>query len=247
MGIPRVVVEPEFDAIVAAAGGHLVRSLIDKSPPFDNADYVFHDHKLVAELKCVQEDKADDASTRAKFRRLWIKWRQRRLVSGSVPSSFNSRSLPAACQADMYDVMGKPIKRRIQKANKQIRETKVALGLSDYRGVLFIANDGNFMFPPAAMIHSIQLSLHRDFREIRHFIFFTANMYLAVRGIGRPVLCWISFDMDNDKSSPAEALYDQLYQHWIRRHEEITGIRADPAELRDEDMEGFWFANYIRG
>lgn len=70
------------------------------------------------------------------------------------------------------------------------------------------------------MIHSIQLSLQGDFRKIRHFIFFTANMYLAVHGIGRPVVCWISFDMDNDKSPPAETLYDELYLHWIRRHEE---------------------------
>lgn len=150
------------------------------------------------------------------------------------------------CQAEMYETMGRPIKRRVQKANKQIRETKTALGVPEYRGVLFIANDGNFMFPPAAMIHSIQLSLQRDFREIRHFVFFTANMYLAIRGIARPVSCWISFDMDSETSSPAETLYADLYERWTRRHEEITGIRADTAELRDEDMEGFWFANYLR-
>lgn len=242
----RIEIEPEFDEIVTATGGQIVRSTIGKSPPFDNADYVFHEYKLIAELKCLERDKADDPTTQSKFRRLWIKWRQRGLVSGSTPRIINSRSLPAVCQTDMYEVMGKPIKRRIQKANKQIRDTKTALGLSDYRGVLFIANDGNFMFPPAAMIHAIQLSLQRSFREIRHFIFFTANMYLAVKGINRPVLCWVSFNMDNDKTSPAEALYSRLHEHWIRRHEEITGIRADPTELRDEDMEGFWFANHLR-
>jgi hypothetical protein len=177
---------------------------------------------------------------------LWIRWRQRGFVAGQTPSAINSRALSPVCQAEIYEVMGKPIKCRIQKANKQIRNTKIALGLPHYRGVLFFANDGNFMFPPAAMIHSIQLSLHRDFREIRHFVFFTANMYLAVKGINRPVLCWISFDMDNDKSGPAEALYSDLHEHWRRRHSEITGCRADIAELRDENMEAFWFGQYAR-
>ena len=146
----------------------------------------------------------------------------------------------------MYQVTGKSIRRRIQKANKQIRETKTALGLADYRGVLFIANDGNFMFPPAATNHAVQLSLQRDFREIRHFVFFTANMYLAMKGTDRPVLCWISFDMDNDKSSAAERLYEDLHIRWIRRHSEVTGIPAEIAELSDADMEGFWFGNYFR-
>jgi hypothetical protein len=244
--IPKIDIEREFDGIVAEAHGEIVKSSIGKSPSFDNADYIFHDYKLVAELKCLERDKLGDPATQAKFRRLWINWRRRGLTSGPVPRAINSRSLPKVCQDEMYRVTGKPIHRRIQKANRQIRETKAALGLHDYRGVLFIANDGNFMFPPAATIHAIQLSLQRDFREIRHFIFFTANMYLAMKGTNRPVLCWISFDMDNDKSSPAEQLYENLRSSWVRRHCQITGIPAEIAELSDDDMEGFWFGNYFR-
>jgi hypothetical protein len=244
--LPKVDVESVFDEVVQIAGGSLVRADVGNSPTFDNADYIFPDYKLIAELKCLTKDKASDPSTYAKFRRLWIKWRQEGLVKGRTPPSINSRALPSRCQSEMYDVLGKPIRRRIQKANKQIRETKAALRLGDYRGVLFIVNDGNFMFPPAATIHAVQLALDRDFREIRHFVFFTANMYLAVRGIDRPILSWISFDMDNDKCGPAEALYERLHQHWTHRHEEITGVRADVTELKDSDMEGFWFGEYLR-
>jgi hypothetical protein len=242
----RVQIEPEFNQIVVTVGGQLVSSLVGDSPPFDNADYIFPAYRLVGELKCIEEDKLADPRMQEKFRRLWIKWRQQSLVSGAVPRVINLRSLPQLCQAEMYEVMAKPIRRRLQKANKQIRETKAALGLNDYRGVLFIANDGNLMFPPAAMIHAIQLSLHRDFREIRHFVFFTANLYLAARGINKPILCWISFDMDNNRSGPAETLYTDLYHRWVARHEDLTGIPAVKQELRDEDMEGFWFADFLR-
>jgi len=243
--VPRVVIEREFDRIVTESGGELVRDIVGKSPSFENADYVFHRHRLVAELKCLEENKADDIQTQKKFRRLWIAWRQRKLVSGAVPRSYNSRDLPAICQPEFLAVMGKPIRRRVQKANKQVRETKFALGLPEYKGVLFIVNDGNFMFPPAATIHAVQLALQRDFREIRHFVFFTANMYAAVKGVAQPVLCWISFDMDNNKTEPAEALYDELRARWVRRHVDVTGIPAVESELTDEQMEGFWFANYI--
>jgi hypothetical protein len=137
------------------------------------------------------------------------------------------------------------LKKRIQKANKQIRETKTMLNLKDYRGVLFIANDGNLMLPPAGTIHAIQLSLQRDFREIRHFVFFTAKLYIQIKGSDQPVLCWISFDMENDKSSPAEDLYDDLRRRWVARHQEVTGIPSITHELSDDDMEGFWFAKYL--
>lgn len=246
MFIRKIEIEREFDGIVAASGGEIVRSSIGRSPSFDNADYVFHDYKLVAELKCLERDNLNEPATQVKFRRLWINWRQRGLTSGPVPRTINSRFLPEICQTEMYRVTGRPIRRRIQKANKQIRDTKAALGLPDYRGVLFIANDGNFMFPPAATIHAVQLSLQRDFREIRHFVFFTANMYLAMKGKDRPVLCWISFDMDNNKSGPAEQLYEDLHTRWMRRHCEVTGIPVEVAELSDADMEGFWFGNYLR-
>jgi hypothetical protein len=237
-------IEQEFDRIVIESGGEVLSKRVGHSPSFGNADYIFENYKLIAELKCIRENKLNDPASQAKFRRLWISWRQRGFVTGAVPASFNSRDLPTQCQGELYRVMAKPINARIQKANKQIRETKRALNLGDYTGVLFIANDGNFMFPPAATIHAIQLALHKHFREIRHFVFFTANMYLSIKGNDKPVLCWISFDMDNDKTKPAEELYENLYRRWIKRHAEITGIPAETAQLKDEDMGAFWFGNY---
>lgn len=240
--IRRIQIEREFDHVVRATGGLIVSELVGKSPQFDNADYVFHDQKIIAELKCLREDKSNDTSTQSRLRRLWIKWRQKGIVRGSVPARIDSRGLSAACQTEMYRELGKPLKRRIQKANKQIRETKIALELPDYRGVLFIANNGNFLFGPAAMIHCIQMALQREFREIRNFVFFTANMHSVMKGVDRPVLFWIPFDMQSDAAIP-EKFFRTLYEKWISRHIEVTGLHADATEM--EDMEAFWFSQYV--
>jgi len=134
------------------------------------------------------------------------------------------------------------VKRRVQKANKQIRETKVALNLPDYRGVLFIANDGNFLFSPAGMIHCIQMALRREFREVRNFVFFTANMRSTMKGMNRPVLFWIPFEMQGDTAIP-ETFFRTLYEKWVSRHSEVTGLHARETEI--EDMEAFWHARYV--
>ena len=61
-------IEKEFDNFVPEVGGQRVDELIGKSPNFDNADYVFDDDKIVAELKCLQENKLNDANLNKKIR-----------------------------------------------------------------------------------------------------------------------------------------------------------------------------------
>lgn len=62
--IRRMEIAREFDALVKATGGKIIAEIVGKSPRFDNADYIFPEEKIVAELKCLREDKSGDASTR---------------------------------------------------------------------------------------------------------------------------------------------------------------------------------------
>jgi hypothetical protein len=191
---PRIDIEDTFDSIIPTCGGKRVRDLVGASPSFDNADYVFREHKIVAELKCLEVDKSRDPATARKLSRLWINWRQRGLVTGKTPPHIYSDQLPDTCQQEMFMALGKPIRRAIEKANRQIRETKAALGLTDYAGLLFIANDGNFLFRPPALIHYVQSVLRSGFfREIRNFVLFTVNMYSTMKGFAEPGLFWIHF------------------------------------------------------
>src|SRR5689334_13066650 len=106
--IRRIEIEPEFDKLVREAGGELVSELIGRSPAFDNADYLFREHRIVAELKCLREDKQGDPSTQSRLRRLWIRWRQKGIVRGAVPPRIDTRQLPPNCQTEVYRELGKP-------------------------------------------------------------------------------------------------------------------------------------------
>jgi hypothetical protein len=239
--IAHVDIESAFDSIIGSCGGIRVDNIVGPSPPFRNADYLFHEHRVVAELKCLEEDKTHDPNLAEKLGRIWIKWRQKGFVSGKTPSRIDWRTLPKNCQMDMYKIVGKPIQKKIQKANIQIRETKAALNLGDYTGLLLIANDGNFAMSPAAVIHCIQSNLAKDFREIHNFVFFTANMTSRMAGTPIPVLFWIPFSM-SDEHKLSEDFMNNLYRAWVLRHEELTGI---PNVQSDQmDMEAFWNANY---
>jgi hypothetical protein len=235
-------IEAEFNAIVKSCGGMLVSDIVGPSPSFSNTDYIFHSQQVIGELKCLTEDKSKDPVISGKLKNLWSKWKSQHFVVRDAPNSLDFSRLPNEHQTQMYKVMGEPIRRQIQKANKQIRETKEELNLPDYRGVLFIANDGNFILPPAGMVHYIQSVLKNGFRQIRHFVFFTINLQSKLSNHKEPVLFWISFSME-DGPEISEQFTNDLFEAWAKRHEELTGTVIRKGSI--ENMEAFWNSAYI--
>ena len=75
-------VEREFDVFVRNYGGTVVKGTLSRSPSFDNADYVFPMHKIVVELKYLQDDKLEDKAFPAKVALYWAKWVGRGVVLG---------------------------------------------------------------------------------------------------------------------------------------------------------------------
>ncbi|MCE0498485.1 MAG: hypothetical protein LV481_11125 [Methylacidiphilales bacterium] len=219
----QVEIEEAFNAVAKKCNGQLVSDIVGQSPGFVNADYVFHHDKVVAELKCLEEDKSNDPATKQRLGNLWVKWREGGLVSGPVPPAINSRTLPPLCQNEMCRVMGEPIKRCIQKANAQIRATKSALNLSDYRGLLLLANDGNLIFEMPVMIHLIYLTIKDHFHEIDNVVFFSGNMVSFVAKVGRPARFWIG--LHRDDAEPMNQLTDRLSREWMARYDSISGAR----------------------
>lgn len=72
-------VEKTFEAFVVEYGGELVSKLISNSNPPKNADYVFRQPLVVAELKIVERD-AFTENDKEKVQELFHSWVQRRLV-----------------------------------------------------------------------------------------------------------------------------------------------------------------------
>ena len=66
-------IERTFDSFVKSIGGTVLKEQIAGDPTFDNADYIFHDLQIVAELKCLENDKLNDPNYMNKIATAWSK------------------------------------------------------------------------------------------------------------------------------------------------------------------------------
>ena len=216
--------------------------MLPKPPDFQNADYVFHFEKIVAELKCLTEDNIDSANNQRKVGELVDAWHREGKIKFTRIDETNWREVPEELQTKIYEITTKSIRRRIEKANVQIRETKQKLRLDDYSGLLILANDGVASLQPAAFIHATQHALRYHFSEIRYFIYLTANLFTQLRESPMPTLFWIGFDMQKGLRMNVE-FTDRLGRDWRRLVCKSTGIPGFVHEMKD--IEGFWQAQHI--
>ena len=243
MNYPRIDIEETFAEVVRDYGGVVLDDKLPKSPTFENADYVFHHEKIVAELKCLTEDNVDSMNNQAKIKKLVAEWYDQGKISTTKIDEESWRNMPMELQNKIYEIGTKSIKRRIQKANAQIRETKRELRLDDYHGLVILANDGIYSLGPAAFIHAAHQALRCDFSEIKYFIYFTANIFTKLRETPVPSLFWIGFDMQRGPKMDSH-FTDRLGRDWRLLVCKKTGMPSYDQELND--IEGFWHANHMR-
>lgn len=130
-GIP---VESTFTDFVRAFGGTVVSDLLGPSPNHANADYFFPSVHVIAELKCLTDDKREDSNIQGRVQALFDRW----MEDGTIPVMYGeeirveSKTLPEQCQRELIELYKPPIQRRILKANKQIKATAQRLRLDNY-------------------------------------------------------------------------------------------------------------------
>ena len=215
-------VEETFNAFVKASGGELVSDLFPKAPDFRNADYVFRNHpsgKVVAELKCLEED----LFLEKKLNELFDKWTaQGRMKPFWGEIKFKSQDLPSDMQKEVFEKLGGPIKKHVDKANVQIKTTKDRLGLKDAKGLLLLVNDGNYSLQFNCVPFLLMKALGRDHSGINSVIYFTVNMRAQMVGIERETLIWSPMHRVGVPTVPSEFL-QWLWTSWREFHEKTLG------------------------
>jgi len=239
---PLIDVEMELRKVVSAIGGSVLDHQFSTAPAFENADFVFHAEKLIIELKCLTKDTISSPTNQAKAENLWRRCYVKRLVSAPRKNPHDWRSLPPTIQNQFYEIRTRTIKKRLHKANRQIRETKANLSLSDYTGAVILVNNGIKSLTPPAFIHGAQLALQRDFREIDQIVFMTANLFTVMRNVPLPILIWFILSI-SEKAGKEAKLLERLGHAWRGHYESTTGIPA--AEQKLDDMEGFWHSQVL--
>lgn len=215
--------------------------LTDKipQPNFLNADFIFHHERVVAEFKRIEKDNTDSPNNQAKLKATLEKFYAEGKIKEKAITEENWRDLPTQLQNEVYNTTTNSIKGHVEKANKQIKETKAHLGLESYKGCLIIVNDGVTSYPPASFLHAVFRLVKERHSGITYIIFFTANVYANSREYPAPLQFWLGLDVEK-AGKMGDAFSESLFQSWTNYVARKTGIPAIKKEMND--AEGFWKA-----
>jgi hypothetical protein len=222
---PRIEIEKEMDTVVQTIGGQRVLDILGTdSPAFSNADYWFEKYNVIAELKCITEDKSGDVRMRKAISALVNK----AMDSGRVPDPgrgvfrIQSGSLPIDVQRGIYKILARAIRQRLKKANRQIKSTRDKLGLADAYGLVLLANDGNYALQPEQLMYAVDVALGNDFSAVESLIVFMPNMLSLSPLTPLHTSVWVPASREGRREVP-DALLREIEAGWIEHVRKMTG------------------------
>ena len=132
MSFPYVDVEQTFGDFLEEFGAEVSDRTLSGSNKPTNADYVFHDEKVIAELKLLKKDPFENKDFKKSFVNKQREWLQKGYITLTQLRSITKiKQLPDKCYNDMVKLYRSPIKTHIDKANDQIKKTKARLNVPD--------------------------------------------------------------------------------------------------------------------
>jgi hypothetical protein len=236
--MPHIDVEEAFADFVRAFGGEVLEDTYGTSLAYSNDDYIFRDSNVIGELKRLVDNKSKDEDVQAKIQAKFDAWVQ----DGTVGPIYGrvvveSKSLPERCQRELLDVFRPALRRRILKANKQIRETASALGMPEAKGLLFIVNDGNYALEADAAVYLIGRILGNECSSINSVVYLTVNMVASSPVTDKQVFVWVHTNRRGIINPVDSNFVMDLFASW-RVH--LEKLRNEPIEtilLENQNLE----------
>lgn len=178
-------VESSWQEFVREADGSVVTDLVSEPRSFENADFLFPQHGVVAELKEVETEFSRSPAIASGFDALMgravakdSEWRPP-IFGGKYPDWF---------ARDFVRLFRPPLSRILKKANRQIRETKAHFGITSSTGLLLLVNDGFTSLEPH-FVRSLACGLlTTSYSSIDCLLYLTVNRYVEIAGSNTPIL-----------------------------------------------------------
>ena len=176
-----------------------------------NADYYVPKHQLVAELKVLHEDKRHDPERIKAQGKIFRKLKQEgRLGLIYGRQVLNIKTIAEKDEAAVWEIFEpdrKRLRRVVEKASKQIKQTASRLGFQDPTGLLILCNNGDLSLQ-FWLIEKIMIRLLHDgqFRGINGLLIFSTN--LPVQTHQGPLLPWIPVRVPGRIPPPPEMMRD---------------------------------------
>lgn len=177
-------IESTFNLFVTSHGGRLVSSMFGEKIVTLNADYYFPQQNVIAELKCFENDMSITEGFE-RMEKLFERWLATELIKeneffamacGRIP-------FPKECYQELWASFRKSIDYVLDKATKQVRETRTLLNKPEALGFLLLCNDGNY-----GLSHQAYISIIADLMTNKYptivdgFVYFTYNQTATIPG-----------------------------------------------------------------
>ncbi len=176
-----VEIEDEFGRFVRTfRGGTIVRDLIPDAPQMPlNADYLFSDDNIVAELKCLHKDVSDREQLSRRF--LSVCQRLGYPTEHALRIAFREIPLPRNVAQAVITKSLDHVRKALRKAHHQILATKQQLGRMNALGLVIISNERNIELTPFELIQFMLSQLTAMASDhIDGVIYMTPNLYHPV-------------------------------------------------------------------
>jgi hypothetical protein len=225
-----IVDEPHWNAFVPSVGGELVAPLI-KRPGVKNADYIFRDVKVVAELKVLETEFAHTPGILARIGAL---------VERS--SAMHPSDLDPAFYQEFFRILKVPFQRIINKANRQIKETKRELALAGFRGMIICINDNFRGVRPHIATGLLGRILDGKSYSSTHCLIYQTNHYVEIQESPDACLLWAPMYSPKASDDLVEFV-NNLGRAWRKYVAELDG----PFDSSEEVSQVDWDRGHIVG
>ncbi len=237
--MPQIEIEETFNAFVKDFGGELIEEIFAGSGRRpNNADYFFRDRTIVAELKCLEKNYFNDRNLGEKLTKLTNQWMKQGILRREHIKNgmFQTDALPPKCASEVFKIFMAPLEKAVKKANLQIKETKKHFGLTDAKGLLILANDGNYSQNPKLTIQMLARLLRSTYSGIDSFIYFTPNMRVTAPQLDREARVWISGRSRESANAVESEFLEEVARHWISFVNRITGDDPPLIKITDKNV-----------
>lgn len=230
------------------ANGGIVSDRVVAPDKQTNADYVFHDAKVIAELKILMEDPFSNKEfleSEAAKKASWIETGY--LTEEQMAQVRTIDQLPEQCYRDIVKLYTGVLKRDVKKASKQIKATREKANLENYKGLLIIVSDGNFLLDPNNIGKSLAGLLREgQYSGINTVVYLTVNVMTMRIGDPTKSRLFVYFWRNAEKMEqevPLEFLKG-FFDKWVDHYMALTGLSLD--KISEIDERGITEVNHLK-
>ena len=217
-------VEETFDGFVKAFGGEKISDLIENKALMPrNADYIFPQHNVIAELKTLEGIFAGPEGS-AQFQQAFID-------AAETPASFLA---VVRGESEIPERVGNLIRKRIRRglearvaeARKQLRMSKSMFGNADTKLLILFAMDRNPIFGHRAMLFHLTALMEANYADEHTdgVVYMNPNMPTRMRSDGMEFTGWFPFYRDDKTNGELSGFVDLLGNRWLTHAGALSGI-----------------------